>query len=277
MTGSENRIISDVDQLKIELSPLPLFLVYFLVDSDAILQIEKIKKLGANFLPEPDSKKTPLRFRNKFYYNTLLKTWDSSDKLSHLKVEVHENLLATLDFIKNLDGYYIEIGVYKGGSAYSALTFLKETNQVRETLFIDTFNGFDYEESRKSFDSEWFGTHKIDENAEFVMDQVKNSLGAINYPFRLQRGNICDKELIKTLPNKVAFLNIDVDQYEATKSSLEYGYEVVVPKGVILLEGTASTPRLYGAAYALQEFLNSVKGSKFRHLSLSTHDLLIRN
>lgn len=143
-------------------------------------------------------------------------------------------------------------------------------------MFIDTLEGFEYIQSYDSFDSEWFGTHKINENRKVTFKQVSETLKLTEYPFELVMGNIIDEVVQTRLPTQVALLNIDVDQYEATKAALEYGYRSVCSNGVILLEDTASTPRLYGAMYAMREFLDSECGNDFRHLSLSTHDMLIR-
>ena len=206
----------------------------------------------------------------------LKSTWERSDDLSHLNIQIHENLLSTIKFITPLKGAYVEVGVYKGGTAFTALGYLKKSEQDRQAVFIDTFAGFDYIESKDSFDSEWFGTHKINENREITFDQVTRILNLIEYPFELIKGNILNQEVQAKLPIQVALLNIDVDQYDATKATLEYGYRSVCSNGVILLEDTASTPRLYGAMYAMREFLDSEKGKDFRHLSLATHDMLIR-
>jgi hypothetical protein len=277
LTGDRNKIISNIDQYKKINESIPMFLIYFKNDSDASEQIKKIKEIQGKILPEPDSKKTEIRFRDKDIFEVLKSTWEHGDVLSHLKIEIHENLLSAIKCIDTLKGAYVEVGVYKGGTAFTALGYLKKTKQDRQAVFIDTFEGFNYIQSNNSFDSEWFGTHKINENSEVTFNQVSKTLKLIEYPFDLIKGNILDQEVHAKLPTQVAFLNIDVDQYDATKAALEYGYRSICSNGIILLEDTASTPRLYGAMHAMHEFLDSEHGNNFRHLSLATHDLLIRN
>ena len=277
LTGNKDKIIQSIEQYKKTDESIPTFLIYFKNDSDAIEQIQKIKNIQGKFLPEPDSKKTEIRFRDKEIFEALKSTWEHADVLSHLKIEIHENLLSSIKLIAPLKGAYCEVGVYKGGTAFTALGYLKKTKQDRQAVFIDTFAGFDYIQSYNSFDSEWFGTHKINENREVTFNQVSETLKLTEYPFELIVGNILDEVVQTKLPTQVALLNIDVDQYDATKAALEYGYRSVCSNGVILLEDTASTPRLYGAMYAMREFLDSEKGKEFRHLSLATHDLLLRS
>jgi len=276
LTGNKDKIISSIEQYKNSNESIPTFLMYFKNDDDAFEQIQQIQQIQGKILPESDSKKTEIRFRDKKIFEALKSTWEHADVLSHLKIEIHENLLSSIKFIASLKGAYCEVGVYKGGTAFTALGYLKRTDQDRQAVFIDTFEGFEYIQSYDSFDSEWFGTHKINENRKVTFDQVSGTLKLTEYPFELVMGNIIDEAVQARHPTQVALLNIDVDQYEATKAALQYGYRSVCSNGVILLEDTASTPRLYGAMFAMREFLDSECGNDFRHLSLSTHDMLIR-
>lgn len=276
LTGSEYRITSDIRKLKVLSLPKPLFLVYFKSDSEAIRQIKRVVELGGKILPEPDSKKTPIRFRFESIFQALEKTWALRDRVSHLNISIHEILLSSLKSIDNLEGSYVEIGVYKGGSALSALNYMKLTNANREAYFVDTFSGFTYEAAINSWDSEWFGTHIINSDASLTYEEVKNNLETVNYPFRLLQANICDENDWEKLPTEIALLNIDVDMYEPTIAGLRYGCKTLISGGMILLEDSASTPRLYGAQFAMHEFLASECGKNFRHLALPTHDLLIK-
>lgn len=277
LTGFKNRLLRDIREISEFHDPNPLFLIYFKSDEDAMQQVKGILDIGGRILPEPDSKKTPIRFRDKNILQALFETWNSKERVSHLNLSIHETLLSSIQCVKDIPGAYIEIGVYKGGSALSALNYLRLAKSGRDACFVDTFSGFNYETAAKSWDTEWLGTHVLNSDSIITYQEVKQTLELARYPFELIKLDICKSEDWNKLPNKVALINIDVDMYEPTLASLKYAFRSLQVGGIILLEDTASTPRLYGARFAMYKFLESDYGKNFRHLALSTHDLLIRH
>ena len=77
-------------------------------------------------------------------------------------LNTHENICEAIELTKNLEGDYVEIGVFEGGSALTTLNYLRLINLNRRVFLLDTFEGFNYEESEKSLDVKWFKSHFID-------------------------------------------------------------------------------------------------------------------
>jgi hypothetical protein len=44
---------------------------------------------------------------------------------------VHENICEALEITKDVEGDYVEVGVYKGGSALTALNYLHQINSKK--------------------------------------------------------------------------------------------------------------------------------------------------
>ena len=63
---------------------------------------------------------------------------------------------------------------------------------------------------------------------------------------------------------KIALANIDVDMYDATLAGLRKVAPLIEPRGIIICEDPASTPGLYGAFVAMEEFLASEVGKEIR-------------
>lgn len=159
-----------------------------------------------------------------------------------------ENIIQAIKLTKELVGDYVEIGTYKGDSARVALSYMKETCVERKAWFLDTFEGFNYEEAKDSGDSLWACTVHDDTSEKYVESQL-NEFG--NY--KLVRTNIIRDDLPEEI-KKIVVCNIDVDIYEAVKESLEKVKKLIVPGGVILAEDYGHTPHLFGAEYAIKTF-----------------------
>jgi len=74
----------------------------------------------------------------------------------------------------------------------------------------------------------------------------------------LIQNNICKDDLPKEI-EKIAVANIDVDMYEPTLVALNKVSDLVVKGGVVIVEDATSTPCLYGAYLAMEEFLEFSK------------------
>ena len=57
--------------------------------------------------------------------------------------------------------------------------------------------------------------------------------------------------------------NIDVDIYDAVKSSLEKVSPLIVENGIIICEDFGHTPALGGANLSVREFLETDEGKKY--------------
>jgi hypothetical protein len=246
-----------------------VFYICFTYDSDALPALRKIKQHGGKFIPSPEFRKTSYRFTNRLVGEAMRKTWAQGERVSHLDFNVHENICEAIEITSRLDGDYVEIGVYKGGSALTALNYMAgkqaaEGWSPRKVWLLDTFAGMSYPEAQTSIDRVWNNTHQLF-GVKDTQDYLKTTLDTAGLPYQLVESNICADEL-PTAIGKIAVANIDVDVYEATLAAFYKVATRIVPGGIIIAEDPASTPFLYGAYLAMQEFLESDAGKPFLKL-----------
>ena len=93
--------------------------------------------------------------------------------------------------------------------------------------------------------------------------------------YKLVTNNICKDDLPREI-NKISLANIDVDLYEATLHSLKKISKKISKNGIIMCEDPVNTPFLYGAYYAMDEFLKSSEGINFIKIFKRNHYFLIK-
>lgn len=162
------------------------------------------------------------------------------------------NIFQAIRMTESLNGCYVEIGTYRGDSARAALSFMEKSGIVKKAFFLDTYEGFMYEEAKNSSDCIWADTHE-DTSISFVDNRLKEFLN-----YKLIKTNIITDELSEEIED-IAVCNIDVDMYEAVAAALEKVWKKIIPGGIIIAEDFGHTPYLYGAQYAVLEFMSAHK------------------
>lgn len=163
-----------------------------------------------------------------------------------------QNIFQAIRMTENVEGCYVEIGTYRGDSARVALSYMKESGISKTAYFIDTYEGFNYKEAEESGDCDWANTHD-DTSIDFVDRRLKEFSN-----YQLVRMNVITNDLPEEIGD-IAVCNIDVDMYEAVEAALEKVYRKILPGGVVLAEDFGHTPALYGAQYAVCNFLSTHK------------------
>jgi hypothetical protein len=131
------------------------------------------------------------------------------------------------------EGCFIEVGVYKGGTA-SHLTKLAE-EQNREIYLYDTFEGIPYK-----YDID---ICKVGQFGDTSFEKVRDAL-----PYaKVFKGIFPDSAV--EMP-KIAFAHLDCDQYKSIIDSVNYITPMMVKGGVIWFD---DAPCLKGAAKAVNE------------------------
>ena len=223
-------MLTSLENLELNQIKKSFFFIVFSSDDNALPHLKKIidnkgffssvdiqdKKLNYDY-----SNATSYRFVNsncmKAVQNTFnQKTFISGEYLASL--QTHENICEGIELTKNVDGDYVEIGVFEGGSALTALNYLKLINSKKKVFLLDTFEGFNYEESKYSSDVIWHESHFVDE--EKKTKQLLNVMLNEFDNYKLVTNNICKDDLPSEI-NKISLANIDVDLYEATLHSLK--------------------------------------------------------
>jgi O-methyltransferase len=132
------------------------------------------------------------------------------------------------------EGCFVEVGVYKGGSA-SYLTELAE-QQSRKIFLYDTFEGM-------PFQGEYDG-HAVGEFSDTSFDAVKSAL-----PYAIVTQGIFPDSAIE-MP-KIAFAHIDVDQYKSYIDCINYLSPLMVSGGIMWFDDY----ELEGARRAVDELI----------------------
>ena len=164
-----------------------------------------------------------------------------------------ENIFQGLEVTRGVEGDYVEIGTYQGASARAALNYMRRADIQRTAYFLDTYEGFSYEEAEKSSDSAWFGTH-----TETSLEAVKEYLS--EYPnAKPVKANIITDGLPEEI-TRIALCNIDVDIYDAVYAALKTVAPLIAEHGIIIAEDYGHTPWLIGAQFAVRRFLEETDG-----------------
>lgn len=252
------------------------YFLFFECDDEYLYHLDKIIKFGGTFSAHPRSEKTNYVYTNKNARQALHDTLIWKNEISHYNEIIHGNICQALEQTRTLEGAYVEIGVYKGGSALTALNYMRLANINRQSYLLDTYDGFNYETAMQSSDVYWKNSHKL-WGCEETMRRIHVLLKSTNpmQSFKLVKSNICTDEFPEEI-QKIAVANIDVDMYEATKYAIMKTAERLVDNGIIVAEDPASTPLLIGAYYAMEEFLNTPLGKKFIKIHVTGQYFLIK-
>lgn len=200
-----------------------------------------------------------------------------------------ERIKALSDAIKyltenNVQGAFVECGVWKGGSILAMIKVLYDLkNTDREIYLFDTFEGMS---EPTDFDIDYTGIKAIDklrnENqdkswiwAKSHKDEVEKTISLIPYPknkIHFIKGKVEDT-LKNNKPSCIALLRLDTDWYESTKIELYELYDLVVPKGVIIIDDYGHWT---GCKKAVDEFFLNRNERIFLHRIDYTGRLLIK-
>ena len=129
------------------------------------------------------------------------------------------------------EGEFWELGVFTGGSARLLAEVIRE--QPRTLRLFDTFNGF------PSVSTEDITGEHIDRDALMDMfknisvDEVKQFVAA---EFAVFHVGIVPDTLRGLEESKIAFVHLDLDLYEPTKSALEFILPRLLPGGIIVVD-----------------------------------------
>jgi O-methyltransferase len=167
------------------------------------------------------------------------------------------------DQLKHVEGEYIEIGTYKGGSA--ALIAKKNSNS---TFFVcDTFQGV---ASASEHDNKYLGGEHSDVTKKDIVNFF-NSLQIKNY--KIIEG-IFPESASNFLDNtKIKYCHIDVDTYLSAKNSYDFLWNKISKGGMIIFDD-------YGfiGTEGVTKFVNEIKDDSeniFFH-NLNGHAIIVK-
>lgn len=131
---------------------------------------------------------------------------------------------------KQLEGDFVECGVYKGGSAALVGHFLPATANL---WLYDSFEGMPQVSDKDGPDAgQWVGQCV---GSEQNVREVMSKTGIPQERLFIRKGLFQDT-FVNPLPVKIQFLHIDADWYDSVSLALKVFYERVVDGGVVILD-----------------------------------------
>jgi O-methyltransferase len=167
-----------------------------------------------------------------------------------------------------IEGAFVECGVWKGGSAMAMALALKQLGATDRELFLyDTYSGMS---APTQEDVRWDGgtaqdvynkTQSADKTSAWnyvPLDEVKRNVCSTGYPadrFHFVKG-LVEETIPKTVPQKIALLRLDTDFYESTRHELTHLYPRLSTYGVMVIDDYG---HWLGARKAVDEYISEHK------------------
>ena len=241
-----------------------ILIPYFANDEDYAEALSEIKKIGAAFYALPlYHPAASYRHRDRLAETALRRVERDVliHGLKHFDENDFQNLMQAIEITREIEGDYLEIGVFTGTSGLAALYYMEAAGIYRRSYFMDTFEGFTYPEALESMDLHWRGGHRLS-GPEANLKRVSDLFSRFSLPVRIIRGNICRVPLPEAI-QAIAVCNVDVDLYDAVSAALQKVAPCISRHGIIVAEDSGHTPALGGALLATREFLQSPAGKAF--------------
>jgi len=147
---------------------------------------------------------------------------------------IHEVIRKTLE--NNIEGDFVETGVWKGGACILAKSIYNELDPSRKVYCADSFEGLPKPSPEYPQDSE--DKHYLDPMLSVSLEDVKNNFDKFNL---LDENVVFIKGWFKdTMPNfpvdKISILRLDGDMYESTIQVLENLYDKLSVGGYCIID-----------------------------------------
>lgn len=132
-------------------------------------------------------------------------------------------------------GAFVEIGVYKGGTANLLSSIAEEQN--REIFLYDTFEGIPFQNEEKG------DFHVVGDFSDTSYEYVRDSI-----PYATVVKGIFPCSAVPM--SNIAFVNVDCDQYQSITETVRYLTPLMVKGGIFWFD---DAPDLEGALNAVNE------------------------
>ncbi|NDF12853.1 MAG: macrocin O-methyltransferase [Proteobacteria bacterium] len=194
-----------------------------------------------------------------------------------LSMASRERIIATILACKfvienNIEGDFVECGVWKGGHAIAAKLMFEAYGSAKNVVLYDTFTGMT---APTEFDKKAGNNESALPNFKRMQRTDHNiwcytSLENVKQNFTNARADLSGVRFIagdvtKTLtaaanlPNKIAVLRLDTDWYESTKIEMEVLYPLLSKGGVLIIDDYGTW---IGARKAVDEYFTTRIGSE---------------
>lgn len=131
----------------------------------------------------------------------------------------------------HVDGDFVECGVFKGFCSSVLLKYLNFQDLDRQAYLYDTFEGLpektSTEQERRTWDYTQYDSEAVYNGVREKFSKYKN--------VTIVRGVVPDSFTV-AIPEKIAFLHIDMNSEMAEILALEYLFDKVTPGGMIVFD-----------------------------------------
>jgi O-methyltransferase len=167
----------------------------------------------------------------------------------------------------NIEGDFVECGVWKGGSTLAVALTLEKLGITNRNLYLyDTFDGssgvteVDVDLNNESA-LELMKTHDKEKHAIWSysgIDEVKRTMMQSKYPADkiIYVKGMVEDTLPQSNHEKIALLRLDTDWYQSTRAEMEILYPKLVPGGVLIIDDYGYWQ---GAKKAVDEYIQQHK------------------
>ena len=161
------------------------------------------------------------------------------------------NTILTANYVvkNNVEGDFVECGVWRGGNAVAAKLVFEELRSDKLVWLYDTFQGMtepeedDFQlQSQTSAHPQFLKSQKEDHNAWCYasVEDVRNNLVAAGID--LTSAKIVEGDIVETLqvadniPKSISALRLDTDWYASTKIEMQVLYPLLTRRGVLIVD-----------------------------------------
>lgn len=150
---------------------------------------------------------------------------------------------------RDIEGDFVECGVWRGGNALAAAEIFKLYNSKRDVWLFDTFKGMtaptdldvrvvdgqtartQYEIDQKETHNEWCYASIDDVRQNFTNRGLESNIHFV-------QGDVCEtlNSEPSKLPTRISVLRLDTDWYESTKKEFEVLYPKLTVGGCLIID-----------------------------------------
>ena len=212
-------------------------------------KVKQLLKKGANSLGYDITYKRNEKDRYIDMDTGFFKIYEKCKSYTMTSVERVYSLYKSVEYVidNDIDGDFVECGVWKGGSAMVILLTLMKHNIKDKKLYLyDTFEGMPMPGKE---DINFAGVPAIDrwnektkkgkiKWADAGVNEVESYLKLSGYPIKkitFVKG-LVEETIPAIVPKKIAILRLDTDWYKSTKHELEFLYPLLIKGGIIIID-----------------------------------------
>lgn len=185
----------------------------------------------------------------------------------------------------NIQGDFVECGVYKGGSAMLMAHTLRYFNKTSRKIYLyDTFEGMSPPTARDVSINGNDASILLNKGDKITnqawcfcpIEEVTKNMESTGYPVEnliFVKGKVEDT-IPGIMPNNIALLRLDTDWYESTKHELQHLFPLLSHDGVLIIDDYGYWR---GSRDAVNEYFKSISTNLFFSRIDSTVRVCIKN